>query len=421
MFTINAYNNPYLRVGQTTIQAVLSVSLDRNVALGPAPLSLAVALDRSASMEGPKMRAAREGAVKVVQAIDGSMIFMVVAFNDSARVLFGPDAGTDENKRKAITAIQTVHAANGTRMSLALNAVVDKLGKDQTRATKILFLTDGKNEGELRIALDRAVSRCTSTNISINAWGVGTDWDAAELRHMADATHGSADIIPTPELVATTFAASFSEMRKTAIANARLALWMPVGVKIRSIAQVFPSIAQLGMEPDATNPRQQLVSLGSFAAGDQHDYLLELEVPLYPPGQQFLMLRPSVHFTAGGMQDVEEKSTRAGWVFVQWTEDLALASQIEAHIAHYTNQEELSRVIKEGQEALAFGDKARATRLLGEALAISERTGNQKVTLLLNSIVQRDANGTIRLNQEADAVAKKTLAINIGRTTRLNG
>jgi Ca-activated chloride channel family protein len=421
MFTINACNNPYLHVGQTTLQAVLSISLDQNVALGPAPLSLAVALDRSASMDGAKMRAAREGAVKVVQSIDDSMIFMVVAFNDSARVLFGPAVGTQENKHKAITAIRTVTAANGTRMSLALNAIVDKLGKDQARATKVLFLTDGKNEGELRVALDRAVSHCTEANISISAWGIGTDWDAAELRHLADATHGSADIIPTPNQVATAFAASFSEMRKTAIANARLALWTPQGVKIHSIAQVFPSIAQLGMEPDPGNSRQQVVSLGSFAAGDQHDYLLELEVPVYSPGQQFMMLRPTVRFVAGGTQEVEEKSARTGWIFVQWTEDTALAAQVEQHIAHYTNQEELSRMIKEGQDALALGDKARATRLLGEALAISERTGNEKVTRLLSSIVERDANGTVRLNQQADAVAKKTLAINVGRTTRLNG
>ncbi len=263
MFTINAYNNPYLRVGQTTLQAVLSLSLDRNVALGPAPLSLAVAMDRSASMDGPKMRAAREGAVKVVQAIDESMIFMVVAFNDNARVLFGPATGTAENKRKAITALQAVTSANGTRMSLALNAIVDKLGPDQTRAKKVLFLTDGKNEGELRVALDRAVDRCTAANISINAWGVGTDWDAAELRHIADATHGSADIIPTPDQVATAFASSFNEMRKTAIANARLALWTPVGVKIQSIAQVFPSIVQQ--------------RIGTNANADESRWLIALE------------------------------------------------------------------------------------------------------------------------------------------------
>jgi hypothetical protein len=116
----------------------------------------------------------------------------------------------------------------------------------------------------------------------------------------------------------------------------------------------------------------------------------------------------------------EEKSARNGWVFAQWTEDEALASQIEQHVAHYTNQEDLAQRIHEGQAALAVGDVARATRLLGEALEISERSGNERITRLLSTIVLRDAKGTIRLNQQADAVAKKTLAINVGRTSRLS-
>ena len=52
---------------------------------------------------------------------------------------------------------------------------------------------------------------------------------------MADATHGSADIIPTPQQVDAAFTASFSEMRKTALTNARLYLWSPAGVTIKSI------------------------------------------------------------------------------------------------------------------------------------------------------------------------------------------
>jgi Ca-activated chloride channel family protein len=33
--------------------------------------------------------------------------------------------------------------------------------------------------------------------------------------------------------------------------------------------------------------------------------------------------------------------------------------------------------------------------------------------------VLKDANGTLRLNKQADAVARKTLAINVGRTSKL--
>ena len=94
MFTIAAYNNPYLRIGQSTLQAVLSIGLDANVALAPAPLALAIVLDRSGSMDGAKMRATRDGAVKVVQALEPTMSFMVVTFNDTARVIFGPAPGT---------------------------------------------------------------------------------------------------------------------------------------------------------------------------------------------------------------------------------------------------------------------------------------------------------------------------------------
>jgi Ca-activated chloride channel family protein len=344
---------------------------------------------------------------------------MAVAFSNTARVIFGPAPGTDENKQRALIALQTVIASGGTRMSTALHAVAEKFGHQQSRATKVLFLTDGKNEGELRPALNQAVDRCKALDISIHAWGVGTDWDAAELLHMAEVTHGNADIIPTPQQVETAFTTAFSEMRKTAITNVRLSLWSPVGVQIPTLSQVYPTIAPLELEPDPANPRQRVVALGSFAAGDQRDYLLNLEVPVYPPGQQFMVVRPSLKFFAGDTQETEEKSIRAGWVFVQWTQDTALAAQIETHIAHYTNQEELSKAMKEGQEALAIGDRAKATRLLGQALEMSERLQNERVTKLLREIVYRDANGTIRLNQQVDAVAKKTLAINVSRTSKL--
>lgn len=418
MFTINAYQNPYLRLGQGTMQAALSIHVDPNAALAPAPLALAIALDHSGSMQGPKMTAARDGAIKVVQALDPTMVFLIVTFNEYAHSIFGPAQGTNENKQRAVKALQAVSASGGTRMSSALNTSVDQLSSDPIRATKILFLTDGKNEGEQRAALDRAVARCTEAHISISAWGVGTDWDAAELRHIADATHGTADIIPTPRQVEAAFTASFSEMCKTTITNTRLALWSPVGVMVKKIEQVYPNIVSLGLEPDPTNPRKSIVSLGSLAAGDQRDYLLSIEMPANAPGQQFLLVRSALKYVAGGTEH-EEKSERTGWVFVQWTQESALAAQVEQHIAHYTHQEEISQQVQEGQAALAAGDNEKATRLLARALEISERTGNEHMTRLLSEIVQRDAKGTIRLNQHADAVARKTLAINVGRTSKL--
>lgn len=419
MFQITAYNNQYLRLEQSALQAVLSLTVDPVLNVAPTPLALAIALDRSGSMDGSKMRAARDGAIKVVQALDEQMLFLVVVFNENSRIAFGPALANAENKKRAIQQLQMVHANGGTRMSNALNAIVEKLGQNRDYATKVLFLTDGRNEGEQRALLNQAIERCQNANISISAWGVGTDWDAAELRAMADSTHGTADIIPSPNQVEAAFVAAFREIRKTALTHTRLQLWTPVGVKVQRIQQVFPNLVPLGLEQDPANPRQVIVGLGSFAAGAQYEYLVDLSVPVYAPGQQFLMLRPSIKYLAGGKNEVEEKSERSGWVFVQWTENHALAAQIEQHIAHYTHQEELAHVIKAGQEALTQGDREKATRLLGQALEISERTNNEHITRLLSTIVLRDAHGTIHLNTQADAVARKTLAINVGRTSKL--
>lgn len=420
MFTVTPSQNLYyLRPGQNTLQTVLSVRVDGANPSTKARLAVGIVLDRSGSMEGKKIQAAREGACKVIQALDEEMTFVVVSFNELAQVLYGPAPGTKEHKRRAITAVQAVQAGRGTCMSTGLNAVVDALGQDQTRASKILFLTDGKNESETRQELDQAIQRCAQAQISVHAWGVGTDWDAAELRHIADATYGSADIIPTPQQIEAAFLAAFRQMRQTAITNARLILWSPVGVALKEVQQVFPRIVSLAWEQDPASAQQKIVSLGTFAAGEQRDYLLELELPVAAAGQQFLILRPGMRYFTAGLGEQEEKSARQQWVFAEWTENLALAAQLDPQVAHYTHQEELSQAILAGQEALAAGDRNRATKLLGLAMEISQRTGNEQMTKLLGNLVQRDSNGTLRLNPQADAVARQTLAIHAGRTTRL--
>src|SRR5215469_16835297 len=264
MFTLKAYHNPYLRLNQTTMKAVLSITLNHNAQLPPMPLALGIALDRSGSMKGARLSAALEGAMKVVQALDETITFVVVVFERQAQIVFGPATGTPYNKQRAVQAMQSVHATGGTAMSTALNAIVNTLGNDPTRTTKILFLTDGKNEGERRQQLDEAVARCSAANIAIHAWGVGTDWNGTELRSLAQATHGDAGMIPTPNEIEAQFTSALREIRKTALSRVSCGLWSPPGVTITTFQQVYPTLIPLHLEPDAANPRQQTVKLGSF-------------------------------------------------------------------------------------------------------------------------------------------------------------
>ncbi|MDB5080514.1 MAG: hypothetical protein JWP00_2438 [Chloroflexi bacterium] len=420
MFDVSAYQNPYLREGDTRLQSVLSINLTTtNLQSQPVPLALGIVIDRSGSMEGQKIEAAKDAAIRVIQAADETTAFMVVTFNEIANVIVPPCAATPDNKQRAVQAVRAVYSNGGTCMSTGLQAVAREMMTAQGRVRKILFLTDGKNEGEKRSMLDRSVMNCKQSQVEVSAWGIGTDWDEDELRYIAQGTNGDADIIPSPDEVAGVFASAFSQFKNTAVTNVKLNLWTPQGVTITTMQQVFPSIVPFKLTPDPANPRMSQVTLGSWAQGDQRDYVLELQIPAYQPGQQFLMARPSLIYTASGRGEEEEKTDRKAWVFAQWTTDLQLAAQIDHHVAHYTNQEELSQNIREGQAALASGDNERATRMLGRALQLSQQTGNENMTRMLNKLVVKDASGTVRLNKNASEVERKTIAINSGKTTRL--
>jgi Ca-activated chloride channel homolog len=421
MFDVSAYQNPYLRVGESKLQAVVSVSLTSTGAIQsrPMPLALGIVIDRSGSMEGQKIEAAKDAAVRVIQAADESTAFMVVTFNEIASIIVPPCAATPDNKQRAIQAIRSVYSNGGTCMSTGLAAVAREMASAQGRARKILFLTDGKNEGEKRSVLDRAVQQCKQYQIETSAWGIGTDWDEDELEYIANTTQGDADIIPSPEQIAGAFQKAFAHFQATAVTDVKMNLWTPQGVTIKTIQQVYPNILPLQALPDPSNPRNSVVGLGSWAQGDQRDYLIEFDIPVYNPGQQFLMSRPSLVYNAPGVGQQEEKTERKAWIFAQWTTDLQLAAQIDQHVAHYTFQEELSQTVREGQAALARGDNERATQLLGKALDISEKTGNENMTKMLNKLVVKDTGGTARLNKNASEVERKTVAINSSKTSRL--
>jgi hypothetical protein len=417
MFSIETHYNPYLGINQNVMRLVVSLKVEESVQIEPAPLSLAIVLDHSGSMEGEKIRAACNGAARIVEALDEQVTLTIVTFNGSSNVLFGPASCTPDQKQHALQALQRVRANDGTAMSTALYSVIRAFQAYQDQARIVMFLTDGYN-GESIDVLHRAVDQCVPEHISIHAWGVGADWEPKELRYMAERTHGSADIIPAPQQIGTAFMQSFNRLRQTALTDVHLLLWTPVAVAVKQIQQVYPTIVPLSLQLDGSNQRQQLVSLGSLAMGDQRELLVDLELAAHDPGQRYMVFRPAVRYTLTGSGVQEENAPRERWVAVEWTRDTALATQIDPHIAHYTDEEGLSDLIKRGNEALKQGDKQAADLLL-KALEMAQNVHNTQITEILTRIVTRGADGRAQL-KAVSSLDKTTLEITEGKTSRLS-
>ncbi len=417
MFEVTSHYNPYLGPNRQAMRLVVSLALPADAQIARSRVALAIVLDCSGSMAGEKIRAACDGAIKVIQELDEQFSFVVIAFTHEARVIYGPAEGIHGHKQRAIQAIQHVRADGGTSMSSALQAVIGSFAPYREWARTVLFLTDGQN-GDKKPVFLQTVDQCVRERISIYAWGVGADWNADELRALAEKTHGQADIIPQPQQIESAFRQTFNQIRQTALTNVRLALWTPEEVSVLQVEQAYPTLVNLAFGPDSTNPRQQLVALGSFATGERRDFLLNLSIQPHDPGRQYMILRPSIKFVDASQVELEERGARESWVAVEWTPDAGLAARINERVAHYTREGELAELITRGTEARARGDAQQAAQLLAQALEMSEQVQNEEIARLLRMMVTRDASGRVSL-KNADAVTLKTLEIKKGRTAQI--
>lgn len=418
MFEVTSHYNPYLGANRESMRLVVSLHLPDQAQIAHSRVALAIVLDCSGSMQGEKIRAACDGAMKVIQELDEQFSFVVVAFTDKARIIYGPAEGIHGHKQKAIQAVQALKAGGGTSMSSALQAVIQAFDPYREWARTILFLTDGQN-GDQKATFLRSVEQCVRERISIYAWGVGTDWNANELRTLAERTHGQAGIIPQPQQIEAAFRQTFNQIRRTALTNVRLTLWTPEEVSVLQVEQAYPTLINLDMQADSVNQRQQVVSLGSFATGERRDFLINLKIQPHEPGRQYLILRPSVRFVDTQQADMEERGPRESWVTVEWTLQMAQAAKINERVAHYTREGELAKLISQGNEAMAGGDQRKAAVLLAQALDVSEQVKNEEIARLLRTIVSRDASGQPVLKQ-VDAVTRRTLEIKRGSTSQLS-
>jgi hypothetical protein len=112
-----------------------------------------------------------------------------------------------------------------------------------------------------------------------------------------------------------------------------------------------------------------------------------------------------------------------GLVRAIWTDDEALSTRINKHVAHYTGQAELAQVIQEGLEARKQGDEDTATAKLGRAVALAQQSGNKDTARLLAEVVEvvDAATGTVRLKkrvEDADEMALDTRSTKTVRTRK---
>ncbi|VBA52552.1 VIT domain-containing protein [Mycobacterium attenuatum] len=162
-----------------------------------APRDVVVVLDRSGSMGGWKMVAARRAAGRIVDMLDTVDRFCVLAFDDRIDVPTdmapGLVAGSDQNRFAAASWLGSLRSRGGTEMAEPLRRAVQMLaGSEEGRQASVVLVTDGQITGEDHLLRSLAPSL---GRIRIYCVGIDRAVNAGFLDRLARLGRGRAELV----------------------------------------------------------------------------------------------------------------------------------------------------------------------------------------------------------------------------------
>jgi hypothetical protein len=423
-FTTDVFQNEFLPVGGTEVNAVVTVSCTGGAA-GSAAAAASVdgaeviIVDTSGSMDVPKtkIRAAREGCAVAVDCIRDGVKFAVIAGTQSAHMIFPTTqslaVSSPATRAAAKEAVAGLRASGGTAMGRWLAAAKLLFGAEPAAACHAILLTDGENAHETDEEFAAAIRSCEGV-FQCDCRGVGTDWHVAELRQISSALLGSVDIIPDAAGLAADFQALMEAAMGKETAAISLRLWTPQGATVKFVRQVAPTVEELTGRGVASGPLSHDYPTGTWGE-ESRDYHVCVEVAARSVGEEML---------AGRVMLMEGSDVIGqGLVKATWTDDEALSTRINREVAHYTGQAELAGAIQDGLEARKAGDEGTARLKLGRAVQLASESGNEGTMRLLRGVVdiEDEASGTVRLRAKVDDADEMALDTRSTKTVRVGG
>jgi Ca-activated chloride channel family protein len=339
------------------------------------PLSLAVVIDRSGSMEGEPLRNAKAAAARLVEQLGDDDAFTVVTYSSGDETVMPMSRATANNKAAAREAIMRIWDDGNTCISCGIERGASELATTPIArgVRRMVLISDGQANTGLydRNELAQLAVDTAARGISISAVGVGLDFDEVTMMRLADVGHGNYYFVEDTAQLAEMFARELGGLSTTIAADARLVIDPMPGVSIEE-AYGYQMMNQGG---------QLVISLADLRAGETRKVVLRATVPGATGRLDVANFKLNWRRVSDGMQD----SARTQLATIVTTDSAAVARTIDRNASNAIEQ-------------------ARTARVLEEATTIYERDGYEAAQRVLN----RHINDT-RNNKNIDAPAAQAI------------
>lgn len=297
-------------------------------------LNLGLALDRSGSMAGGKLKRALEAAAFLVQELGPQDRLAIVAYDDQIEQLLPSSPVTD--KPALLARLRGVHHGGSTNLFEGWREAAYQVAQhlDPAALNRVLLLTDGlANQGLTQPeAIAQHVGELARRGVSTTTLGIGRDFNEDLLVLMADRGGGQFYFVESAADLPRIFAQELSGLSATFAKGVRLALMAP-GVQVRLH--------------------------NAFAEGPQGQYQLPDLIRGLPLELAFSLLLPPGPFR--------------GELWLSWEDEEGRRQELRLPLALEAVGEAEFQGLPEHPEVLAYLAKLEVTRLRQEAVAWLDR------------------------------------------------
>ncbi|QYC41331.1 von Willebrand factor type A domain protein [Nonomuraea coxensis DSM 45129] len=207
------------------------------------PMNLCLVIDRSGSMDGPKLATAKKSCADIFRRLGDDDLLTVVVFDDEAQVIVNPQTPRDEVERR----LDAITSGGMTNLSLGWYQGLLELQTHMgdSHHNRVFLLSDGQaNKGETKRAVfaDTA-TRARDTGITASTIGVGADFQEDLLEAIASASGGRFWYIGDSD-IEDIIEEEFEGALTVLLDRPRVALSLPEGVRVSRELNALRKVAQ---------------------------------------------------------------------------------------------------------------------------------------------------------------------------------
>jgi len=303
------------------------------------PINLALVLDHSGSMEGPKIEKARQAACIAIDQLEPTDTYSLVQFDDQVDVLV--PAQPVENKERLKEIVNRIEPGGSTALYAGVQEGAHQLRKyfDAKNVNRVILVSDGiANVGPSSPEEIAGLGRTLRDQDSpVTTVGLGDDYNEDVMASLAEASGANYYYVRDAEKLPEVFEEELGQVKSEVAQDVKIIIEMPEGVA---------PIEIVGMPDVHFEGNKATISLGAFYAAENRDILVRCRVKAPQGGSEEVGHVHIVYAAPGDGKDREsDLDARVKFTDQQADADKSVNADVETKAALAENSAARQRAL----------------------------------------------------------------------------